>query len=317
MHRRARVCAILLLAIAWLATPAPILAQVVTSVPATGLPLTDGTIDYVPTCTDSGVAFIDSALPRTMLRTRFDLDYGNRRPTRAEYLFPRGGLPNSPGMILPETRVQMQELFVCAEVALTPHFSFFTEQPFRWVNPEVNANESGSGDLNLGMKWALVCDERVATSVQLRAYIPSGSGRSMGTDHFSLEPALLVNYRLADYLTLEGEFRYWAPIGGTDFAGDLIRYGLGLVYGMRCSNEIWLTPVVEVVGWTILDGRMQVASSPTTFTIEDASGTIVNGNLGVRIGFGDRADIYAGYGRAFTGAAWFRDIARVELRLFF
>src|SRR5262249_20628190 len=135
-------------------------------------------------------------------------------------------------------------------------------------------------------------------------YIPTAGSGSLGTDHASIEPALLFNYQIASYLTLEGEFRYWAPLGGTDFAGDLIRYGVGLAYGMHASSEIWLMPVAEVVGWTVFDGREQVVG-PGGFFTQSAAGTIVNASLGLRVGLGDRADIYAGYSRAMTGPAWF------------
>src|SRR5262249_30284360 len=112
----------------------------------------------------------------------------------------------------------------------------------------------------------------------------------------------------------EGEFRYWAPIGGTDFAGDLIRYGVGLVYGMHASNEIWLTPVAEVVGWTIFDGHQQVVG-PGGFFTQSAVGTIVNASLGVRFGLGDHADIYAGYSRCFTAPRWVARQARGQMPL--
>ena len=75
-------------------------------------------------------------------------------------------------------------------------------------------------------------------------------------------------------------------------------------------------PVAEVVGWTIFDGRQQVVG-PSGFYTQSAAGTIANASLGLRVGLGDRADIYAGYSHCFTGPAWFRDMARVELRLFF
>jgi hypothetical protein len=317
MNRKA--CLGMVATLTWLALADRAAAQITTTVPATGItPPQEASSSTPPIYADSACAFIDSAIPRTMLRLRYDLDYTNHRPTRAEYLFPKGGTPGAPGMLLPETNVSMQELWIYGELALTPHFAFFTEQPFRWVNPDINANESGLSDLNLGLKWVLpFSTDTAVTTVQLRAYIPTGGGRVFGTDHVSLEPALLINYGITNYLTLEGEVRYWVPLGGTDFAGDILRYGLGLVYGMKASNEIWLTPVAEVVGWTVLDGQQQVATSATNFWTEGASGTIINGCLGLRVGLGDRADVYAGYSRCFTGPAWFRDMARVELRLFF
>mgnify|MGYP006206224177 CR=1 FL=1 len=34
---------------------------------------------------------------------------------------------------------------------------------------------------------------------------------------------------------------------GTDFAGDVARYGLGLTYWGRSATQIWITPVIEAV----------------------------------------------------------------------
>jgi hypothetical protein len=76
--------------------------------------------------------------------------------------------------------------------------------------------------------------------------------------------------------------------------------------------------VVELVGWTVLSGKELVPPAPPPLAIKDASGdTILNAKFGVRLGLGDWGDMYAGYGRALTGDTWYKDIWRVEFRLFF
>jgi hypothetical protein len=261
----------------------------------------------------SYVGYIDSAVPTSQFRLRFDAAYDFLRPNRAEFFWAQGG-PGHPGEPLPETRVDYQELTSYVELALRPRFSLFLEAPVRFVNPEVNADTSGFGDLNAGFKWAFLETEDRVASLQLRTYAPTGdAGRGLGNGHVSLEPALLVFQRLGDRLRLEGELRTWVPVGGTDFAGDLVRYGVGLSYGERPPEAFWVSPVVEFVGWTVLSGK---ESSPGV--LKDAAGdTIVNVKVGARLGFGDRADVYAGYGRALTGDAWYRDTFRVEFRLLF
>jgi hypothetical protein len=267
---------------------------------------------------DTGVAFIDSALPRGQVRTRFDGIFENRQPTRAEWFQAKGGLPLSPGPPLLETRVDALELMAYGEVALFPTFSTFMETPLRLVNPQMNENEGGFGDLNLGFKWGFYSTSTLLTTFQFRAYLPTAGKPSLGTDHVSLEPALLVNYRVLDFMTLEGELRYWAPIGGTDFAGDVVRYGVGLTYWGRSATQIWITPVVEAVGWTILDGKSLVVHGPSAWEVREAGGqTIVNVNAGLRIGFGSSAELYGGYGRSVTGHSWFKDMFRVEFRVLF
>jgi hypothetical protein len=270
-----------------------------------------------PTPTTS-VSFIDSAVPFSHVRLRLDAGYDNIRPTRAEYLYPKGGLPFSPGPPLPETRVDAQQFSAYLEMALGGSFSLFVQTPFKWVNPEVNPSASGLGDMELGGKFAFISTGDLTTTFQLRLTVPSRSGSELSIYHWAIEPALLLNYRLMEYLTLEGELRYWASLGGKDFAGDLVRYGLGLAWGEHLQQGFWINPVAEVVGWTVVSGRELEVWSPTAFAVKQSAGeTILNGALGVRLGWGSRLDGYVGYGQALTGDAWYRQFWRAELRLIF
>ena len=265
---------------------------------------------------DTFVSFIDSALPKSQVRLMFDDASRDRRPTRAEFFQPKGGLPGSPGPPLPETNVNYQQLMTHGEVVIIPSLSTFMETPLLFVEPDVNKFAWGLGDINLGMKWAFISTSQLLATFQLRAYIPTASNSALGTDHVSVEPALLLNYGLLSCLTLEGEGRLWVPIDGTDFAGNVVRYGIGLSYGQRSPSDIWIAPVLEAVGWTVLGGKALVPGP--TFTVQDAAGTtIFNAYGGVRVGFGNSASVYAGYGRAFTGPAWYKDVFRIEFRFFF
>ena len=114
-------------------------------------------------------------------------------------------------------------------------------------------------------------------------------------------------------LTVESELRLWVPIGGTDFAGEVLRYGVGLSYGLWQTCSFQIRPVAEVVGWTVLSGKESSAQ-----LIQDAAGdTIVNAKLGMRMGYSDVSDFYVGYGRPLTGEVWYKDIVRMEWRLRF
>lgn len=47
--------------------------------------------------------------------------------------------------------------------------------------------------------------------------------------------------------------------------------------------------------------------------VKDAAGdTIVNAKFGLRINYGDHQSFAVSYGRALTGAVWYKDIIRVE-----
>jgi outer membrane putative beta-barrel porin/alpha-amylase len=266
----------------------------------------------LPADFETGVSFLDSALPRSMLRLRFDVDQFNFRPTRAEYLFPADGFH------VAETRVHVQELNTYLEYGLNEWFSTFMETPYKWVNPDENANVNGFGDLQFGAKFAPWNTESLLAAFQLKVGAHTSQHVLTGTGHWSIEPSLLLAWRIAPTFTLEGQAGYWVPLGGTDFAGDVFRYGVGLTYGGRSANAIQLMPVAEIVGWTVTGGRELVPAAPGVFLSESAAGdTIINGCLGLRFTLGQNADIYAGYSRCFIGQPWFRDMIRLEFRLFY
>jgi hypothetical protein len=281
-------------------------------------PAAAGESDEGPTIADSSVGYIDNAIPGSRIRLRADAAFDNRSPTRAEFFYAKGGVGN-PGLPRPETKDDFQELTSYLELALRPRFSVFIESPVRFLQGDVNGDSAGFGDLNAGFKWAFVDTRERVITFQFRTYAPTGDAhRGLGNDHVSLEPALLFLERLNDRLRLEGELRYWAPIGGTDFAGDIVRYGIGISYGKRPADGCWVTPVVELVGWTVLDGNGLQVPVPGVTLIDPAAGdTIVNAKVGLRAGYGERGDLYVGYGRPLTGDTWYQDIVRMEFRLNF
>jgi hypothetical protein len=267
---------------------------------------------------DSNVGYIDPAIPGDVIRFRYDAAYDNRQPSRAEFFWPQSG-PTGPGPPQPESSVDYQDFSLYGETLLLPRWSAFLDVPVRLVNPEINDNAAGFSDLNAGIKYAFIDCPDLVTTAQLRVYAPTGNAFSgLGTRHVSLEPALLVYQPLGDRLCFEGELRYWVPIGGTDFSGSIIRYGAGLHTSTQSAWGWQMTPVLEVVGWTVLDGMSSAQISPGVFALEDAAGTtVINAKLGVRTCVGNNADIYAGYGQPLTGDTWYENTFRIELRWFY
>jgi hypothetical protein len=270
------------------------------------------------TAVNSKDGYLDSAIPGDQFRLRFDAGFGNRRPSRAEFFYAKGA-PLGPGLPRPEPEVDYQDFTACLETTFTERLSGFVETPWRFLNPEVNANAQGFGDMNLGFKYAFLSDPCRVAAVQLRTYLPTGAAsRGLGTHHVSLEPALLVRRQLDDRLCLAGELRCWIPVGGTDFAGEILRYGLGLQYNLFQTESLLLTPVAEFVGWTVLSGKVAAVQPPLPVTVRGAAGdTVVSVKLGVHLQLGDRADVYTGYGQPLTGDRWYDGLYRLELRLFF
>jgi hypothetical protein len=271
-----------------------------------------------PRVSDGAVGYIDTAIPGDVFRFRFDGSFDARRPTRAEFIYPQGG-PHGPGLPIPEPRVDFQELSAYLEVAASDRLSGFLNLPVRLLEPEVNPFHAGFSDLDTGFKFAFFRDECQVATFQFRTYAPTGNSHlGLGTHHVSLEPALLYFNRLADRLVLESELRTWVPVGGTDFAGNIVRYGVGLHYDVFLTEGCTLTPVIEVVGWTVLNGKETVVPPSGVPFVHDAGGeTILNAKLGLRMGFSDLADMYVGYGQPLTGDRWYANTVRVEFRLFF
>src|SRR4051812_17841799 len=208
-----------------------------------------------PTVADSKVGYLDNAIPGNVLRFTFDSAYNFTRPSRAEFFYPQSA-PGGPGLARPESRVDYQEPALYGEFAISPVFSVFLEQPYRMLNPQLNANHSGFADLDAGFKYAFLRQDDRVVSFQLRTYAPTGNAHEgLGTRHVTLEPALLLYQGVGERLALAGELRYWAPIGGTSFAGDIVRYGLGVQYDAYRDGARRATPVLEMVGWTVLNGK--------------------------------------------------------------
>ena len=264
-----------------------------------------------PVVTDSRSGYIDGALPGDQVRLRYDASYNNRRPSRAEFVWAKAADPSRAGVPFPERGVDYQDFSTYLEAAAAERLSVFAELPFRLLNPAVNDNTAGLADINAGLKYAFYASDSLVATFQFRTYVPTADGdRGLGTSHVSLEPALLVYVPVDERWTLEGEFRAWVPVGGTDFAGEVLRYGAGVSYDLWDADGLYVRPVFEVVGWTVLSGKASRTESA-------AGDTIVNAKLGVRVGSPGRGDVYAGYGRALTGDQWYENTFRLELRMLY
>jgi hypothetical protein len=279
--------------------------------------------------------YIDNAVPVTQLRMRYDAAYGSNRPDRAEFFYAKcgcfrtpqgGGQLDANGPPLPETNVDYQQLSPYLEIAVTPRLSFFTNVPVRFINPAQNANAGGISDLSFGGKYAFVYGPTRVISAQLQVTVPTGDTfRGLGNGVTWLEPGILYQEQLTDRWQLFGQFKDIIPLTRpSDFTGNILNYGLGSSYMIARGCWGYVAPVGEVVGWTVLSGRQ--LDPDLGAAVSAAGDTIVNGKIGVRIGFGSvrpgaayptRSDLYIGYGRALTGEVWYKNMFRIEYRLNF
>jgi len=241
-----------------------------------------------------------------------------------------------PGMILSspliETDLDYQEIRLDYEYALRHNFSLFAEVPVRFTDGETLGSESGLGDVRAGFKWGLLDNPQHHLTFQLRGYFPTGDAKKgLGTDHASVEPGLLYYGRLNEGWTMAAELRYWIPIDGStgrpevypdDYAGDVLRYGLGFGYDFQLASGTTVTPVLELVGWSVLGGVALSSADGTPagtgvpgFGYRKTDGeNIANLKFGLRFGFRDQRSLYVGYGAALSSDVWYDDVVRVEYR---
>lgn len=266
---------------------------------------------------DSGVGYIDTAVMANQLRFRFDATYDADKSNRAEYLW-GWSPPLGPGPPKDESSTDYQRLSAYLEYAFDPMLSVFVDAGAMFANPEINDNSAGLGDLKTGFKLGLYADCDSLVTFQLKAYVPTGDAdRALGTGHVSLEPGVLLFRRLGRF-TLEAELRDWIPIGGTTGRqGNILRYGVGVSTDLCSVGLPNVRPVVEFVGWSVLDGQARFLT-PAGVVTEDADGdTIVNVKVGTRIALREDRDLYLGYGRSLTGDRWYNDILRADIRFKF
>lgn len=288
----------------------------------------------------SMVGYVGDAVVQSQVRLRFDVGTGIDSPDRAEFFYAKCGcyrfLPASVAAFDPDapgpgpgilTDLDFQQFYIQTEVALSPRFSIFGELPIRRIQPQAFLpgtgsfdDQSGISDLRAGVKFALVASDTQYLTLQLQGQFPTGDSlKGLGTDHASFEPALLFNQSVSDRVTFEAQFGAVLPSGGSNgiatasekFAGKVLYYGIGPSIEVYRGDAVSFSPVVELVGWRVLDGFQ-------TSTLSEADGVnIVNLKVGGRFDIRDRSSFYAGYGRALSDDAWYENIFRLEYRYSF
>lgn len=299
----------------------------------------------------SMVGYIDSPIVGSQIRIRFDAALHTNAPDRAEFFYAQYAGLNGPGPNSVVADLNFQQLYLHAEYAPSKRFSFFAEVPVRWIQPQLtvanvrstpplNVNEAGLSDIAAGLKLAAVASSNQYLTFQFQAYFPSGNASiGLGTNHYSVEPALLYYRRLLDRVVLEAQVGDSHPIGGSScqpcntippppppksegFAGEVFFYGVGPSYVLYRGEHVRIAPVIELVGWRVLGGLETncVPSVPNCSNQKavSADGTnIVNLKVGARTMVGAHSSFYIGYGHQLTHAVWYKEIVRAEYRYSF
>jgi hypothetical protein len=296
------------------------------------------------------VGYVDDAIVASQIRFRFDAGFHDNAPDRAEFFYAQYAGLDGPGPNSVVADLNFKQLYLRGEYASGKRFSFFTELPVRWIQPQLIVanltptatfgNQAGLSDIATGFKLAAVTSPKQYLTFQFQAHFASGNASSgLGTGHYTVEPALLYYLKLSDKVTLEAETGDSHPIGGSScrnpcqstnltgpkplgFAGDVLFYGVGPSYAAYRSEHLLIAPVIELVGWRVLGG-LETTCLPGVLDCADqiavgAAGTnIVNLKAGARAMVRDHTSLYVGYGHQLTHEFWYKEIIRAEYRYTF
>lgn len=288
--------------------------------------------DFSSSTSDSPVGYIDNAVIRNRFRLRFDHYSNTSNPDRAEYLFP---LPIEVGGRATQAIAPLdwEEYRVYSEVAFNPRCSMFADfgirdvrnaSAFDPVSRSLETRHAGSSDTFVGVRYGLIADQWTNLTAQLKVGIPTGDPRRcLSNGHTSIEAGLLYNQRAGERFTVFGELKDWVSINAygdgvptDENSSNVLSYGIGCAYdikqGCNCGHVSKLSGVLEVIGWSVLEGLRSTGIPADAGVLVDADGeTIVNAKYGLRYTHGKNT-LYAGYGNRLTGANWYENVIRLE-----
>ena len=295
----------------------------------------------------SMVGYIEDASVTSQIRFRFDSGFGNDVPDRAEFFYAKCGCyifdpapyddldAPGPGPGVP-SELNFQQFYAYVERAFTSRLSVFGELPYRSIQPQGFlefgppyfpwGDHAGLGDIRFGVKASLFDDGDKGLTALVRMSAPSGdAGMGLGSNHATIEPSVLFHTRAGERVGFEAQFSYWHMFGGSAgvvsddrFSGDVITYGFGPSFDLVSTDTFRFAPVVELVGWRVLNGFQTKCDAVTLTCDYDASGVnIFNAKIGGRATIRDRHSVYAGFGWGLTDDVWYDKLFRLEYRLGF
>jgi hypothetical protein len=260
---------------------------------------------------------IDISQPFGNISLRSDAVYNLTQPNRAEYFWAKPGR----GPKLPEQSVSYQDFRIRLEMG-SEAFSLATEYPIRLLNPEVNDNTGGFGDMHLVQKTRMMDGNRWQITQLLRTVLNNGSARKgLGTGHVSMEPGVLARYKYSDLTYWHGQLKLMFPIAGNpNHSGPALTWGLGLSHVYYETDTFAYIPTIEFINTWILDG--QVTNFPPGIPVDVAGDGIFNLSPGLRIvtdGGGDLGLIEFGINTVVSigSDGWYDALLRAELRFVF
>jgi hypothetical protein len=256
------------------------------------------------------LSHISASQPFNNIRIRSDFQYGWQFPNRAEYLW--AGPPKGPK--IPEVGLDLQEYSMLMEMG-SETFSVGTELPLIWLNPTINPNTSGFGDMSVTTKLVLLKGQSLQLTQITRTHTPTGQASSgRGNGHVSMEPGLIARYSWEEQTMFHGMVTFFFPIGGDpNFSGEVLEYSFGIARVWYDSDQFAIIPTIESVNWAVLSGAKGIKENKIS------GDYISNLHPGVRFVFdrgGDLGLFEVGFGTGFslTDNHFYQSLFRFDLR---
>lgn len=255
---------------------------------------------------------IDASQPFNNVRLRYDSVYGLPFPDRSLWFWAKSGNgPPAAGEI-----VNYQDVRVYSEIG-SKLASAIVEYPLRSLDPEINSNTTGFGDMTVGNK-AVIVDGRYWQITQVfRTYVNTGSvKKGLGTGHVSLEPGVLARYKWTDDTYLHGQLKFWFPVGADpEFGGQIFTSGIGLTHLGHETDTFAVIHSGELVFYNFVGGRKTVFPGVSRSVDGEVAGTALYGPRFVLGPAGDLGLFEVGVnGGIGFGDDWMDGVFRLELR---
>jgi len=260
---------------------------------------------------------IDITQPFGNFLLRTDSVYHLTKPDRAEFFWARPGR----GPALPEKSVDYQDFRFRWEAG-NDVVSVATDVPVVLLNPEVNGNNGGIGDIQLVEKTLLMNGSRWQMTQLLRTVFNSGNARKgLGTGHVAMEPGLLCRYKQDELTFWHGEVKMMFPIAGDPiYSGPALTWGIGVSHLWYETDTTAYIPTLEFTNIWLLDG--QFTPFPGGKPVDIDGDGIFNLSPGLRIVTdtqGDLGVVEFGINGVFAVGSngWYDALIRFDMRFVF
>lgn len=264
---------------------------------------------------------ITTTQPMNNFRMRLDAAYGIEAPDRAEFLWAKIMGARNPFAVR-ERETHYQDMRFMLEAG-GEAFSTQIDIPIRMLDPELNGNTAGMGDMSVTTKTVLVDgrDRWQITQIFRTTFNTGSPMHRTGSGNIKLEPGVACRLRLQDSTYAHSEVTYIIPTAGDPLhQGQILRYGLGFSHVYYETDTTAILPTLEFVGWSVLGGLRTTPPGASPVVVDVDGEHILTIHPGVRFVADTGSDLGlwefgVSGGVGVSDDKWYRGLLRADLRL--